>query len=372
MNPMKAVTVLFLMCCLFACGDQIVEFKTDAGVGVGVDGRADASVDAPADLPPIVISTVPADGATGVARDATILATFSEAMDPTTITMLTFVVTRGATPVTGAVAFDGPSHTATFTPTVPLLANLMYTATITTGAKDLAGRALAASHTWQFTTGANVNDTPPRVIFTSPAALATNVSVNKRPTATFNKAMDPATLTDLTFTLAQGLTPVPGTVSYDPATNTAMLSPLAPLAIDTVYTATITTGARDTRGGALPASYVWTFTTGACGQGLVVLGASASFGVLAGSTVTSTGLTSVTAVPGLSARHPRGQLARGGPGRGDGDGRPHDRVQRCGRARAVRGDRVRKPRWDDAPARPLQVHLGAGDLVGRPHARRPG
>ena len=294
MNPLNAVKVLLLMSCLFACGDQIVEFKDDAG---GVDARADASVDA---LPPTVISTVPADGATGVARDATILATFSEAMDPTTITMLTFVVTQGATSVAGAVAFDGPSHTATFTPRVPLVSNLVYTATITTGAKDLAGRALAASHAWQFTTGANVNDTPLGVIFTSPAALATNVSVNKRPTATFNKAMDPATLTDLTFTLAQGQTPVPGIVSYDPATNTAMLSPLAPLAISTVYTATITTGAKDTRGGALPANNVWTFTTGACGQGPVVLGASASFGVLAGSTVTSTGPTSVTGDLGVS------------------------------------------------------------------------
>jgi Ice-binding-like/Bacterial Ig-like domain len=306
MNSMTRVArvlptlTLVLLSCLFACGRQIVEFKDDAGADPGRDAGIDATVDAPLDLAPTVIATVPSDAATAVARDATILATFSKAMDPTTITMLSFVVTQGATPVTGAVALDGPSRTATFTPTVQLLANQIYTATITTGAKDLGGRALAASYVWHFTTGANVNDSPPTVIFTSPAALATNVSVSKRPTATFSKAMDPATLSALSFTLAQGLTPVPGVVSYDAATNTAMIAPLSPLVIDTIYTATITTGAKDTRGVALAASYVWTFTTGACSQERVVLGSSANFGVLAGATVTNTGPTALTGDLGVS------------------------------------------------------------------------
>jgi ice-binding like protein/Big-like domain-containing protein len=300
MKSLKSLNLLVLLSCVFACGRQIVEFKDGERTDAGLDARADASIDAGIDLAPTVISTVPNDAAIAVARDATIFATFSKAMDPTTITALTFVVTQGVTPVAGAVALDGPSRTATFAPTMPLLANLVYTATITTGAKDLGGRALAASHVWHFTTGANVNESRPTVIFTSPAALATNVSVNKRPTATFSKAMDPATLTALSFTLAQGLTPIPGAVSYDPATNTATIAPLSPLVIDTVYTATITTGAEDTRGLGLAASYVWTFKTGACSQAPVVLAASGGFGALAGSTVTNTGPTSLTGDLGVS------------------------------------------------------------------------
>jgi hypothetical protein len=112
--------------------------------------------------------------------------------------------------------------------------------------------------------------------------------------------MDPATITELTFTMAQDLTPVLGLVTYDAATNTAMFAPLLPLTINTEYTATITTGARDTRGLALAADHTWSFTAGACSQGPVVLAASGGFAVLAGSTVTSTGPTSVTGDLGVS------------------------------------------------------------------------
>ncbi|MEO7736057.1 MAG: Ig-like domain-containing protein, partial [Kofleriaceae bacterium] len=181
-------TLLLLLSCLAACGEQVVEFKNGGPrMDAGLDARSDSGPDAGIELAPTVIATVPLADATSVARDATIFATFSKAMDPTTITALSFVVTQGATPVAGAVALDGPSRTATFAPTVQLAANRVYTATITTAAKDLSGRALAADHTWQFTTGANVNQSPPTVIFTSPAPFATNVSINKRPTATFSK-----------------------------------------------------------------------------------------------------------------------------------------------------------------------------------------
>ena len=58
-----------------------------------------------------------------------------------------------------------------------------------------------------------------------------------QPTATFNKAMDPLTLTALTFTVLQGATPVAGTVSYKPATKTATFKPALPLAKGLLYEA---------------------------------------------------------------------------------------------------------------------------------------
>jgi hypothetical protein len=101
---------------------------------------------------PPMSSTIPADGATGVAINRSISATFDEAMDPATITTATFTLTQGATPVSGAVTYAGT--TATFSPTADLAASLPFTATITTGAKDLAGNALASAVVWSFTTGA--------------------------------------------------------------------------------------------------------------------------------------------------------------------------------------------------------------------------
>jgi hypothetical protein len=52
------------------------------------------------------------------------------------------------------VAYSG--LTATFTPTAIFAASTVYNATITTGAKDLAGNALASNSTFSFTTGSTL------------------------------------------------------------------------------------------------------------------------------------------------------------------------------------------------------------------------
>ncbi len=206
--------------------------------------------------PPVtVISTIPANGATAVAVNTEISATFSEAMNPATINAATFTLTGpGVTPVAGTVTYAGTS--ATFTPTATLATGALYMATITTGAKDLEGAPLAANFVWTFTTSA-----PPTVISTVPVSGATLASANAAISATFGRAMNPATITSATFTLAgPGATPVGGAVTY--SGNTATLTPSALLAAGTLYTATITTGAKDPTGAALVASFVWTFTTG--------------------------------------------------------------------------------------------------------------
>ena len=203
---------------------------------------------------PTVISTVPATGATAVAVNTLVTATFSEAMNPTTINGTTFTLTGpGATPVGGAVTYSG--STATFTPTTILAANTLFTATITTGAKDPAGAALAANFVWTFTTAP-----PPTVVSTVPVNGATAVAVNTTITATFSEAMNPATITGTTFTVTgPGAAPVAGAVTY--AGTTATFTPTTALAGSTLFTATITTGATDPAGNRLAANFVWTFTT---------------------------------------------------------------------------------------------------------------
>jgi hypothetical protein len=101
-------------------------------------------------VPPMVTSTDPINNVTGVARNKVVALTFSEAMDPLTINTSTFTLKQGTTAVSGTVAYSGT--TATFTPSNVLASSITYTATITTGAKDLAGNALAANTVWSFTT----------------------------------------------------------------------------------------------------------------------------------------------------------------------------------------------------------------------------
>jgi hypothetical protein len=100
-----------------------------------------------------VSATNPADGATGV---AVITASFSEAMTASSITTTSFTLSApGPTPVTGTVSYNASTYIVTFTPTSALTPNTDYTATITTGAKDAAGNALASPYVWSFTTSAS-------------------------------------------------------------------------------------------------------------------------------------------------------------------------------------------------------------------------
>jgi len=107
---------------------------------------------------PTVTLENPADLATGVAINSTVNATFSEAMDPSTINATTFTVAQSGVTATisGAYTYDSLSHIATFTPSSNLQASTTYVATVTTGAKDLTGLALVAGakpNPWSFTTG---------------------------------------------------------------------------------------------------------------------------------------------------------------------------------------------------------------------------
>ncbi len=114
---------------------------------------SDNPVAPPDTVAPTVSSTNPDDGATGV---AVITASFSEAMNASTITTATFAVSGpGVTPVTGTVTYSASTHIATFTPTSALAASTAFAATVTTGVTDVAGNAMASDHVWHFTTSSS-------------------------------------------------------------------------------------------------------------------------------------------------------------------------------------------------------------------------
>jgi hypothetical protein len=217
----------------------------------------------PATSPPSVISTVPVNLATDVPINQALSATFSQAMNPTTINSATFTLTGGGVGVKGTVAFVAAGSIATFTPAASLASSTVYTATITTGATNLAGAALAQNYVWTFTTAPTSIVTPPTVIATIPVNAATGVPINQIVSATFSTAMNPATINSTTFTLTgPGTTAVSGLVAYAAIGNTLTFTPAANLAPSTLFTATITTGAQNLAGTALATNYVWTFTTG--------------------------------------------------------------------------------------------------------------
>ncbi len=206
---------------------------------------------------PLVSLTDPVNKATGVAFNKAIVVTFSEAMDPLTINASTFIVKLGSSAVTGTISYSGLK--ATFTPAVNLLPNQAYTGTITTGATNLTGIALVSDYSFSFTTGATADITAPTILSTNPANSAINVGINTTVGITFSEAMNSSTINTSTITLNQGATTISGALSY--TGNTATFTPSTSLLAGTIYTITITTGAKDIAGNALAANTVFSFTT---------------------------------------------------------------------------------------------------------------
>lgn len=202
---------------------------------------------------PVITALSPANLATNVAFNKVITATFSVAMDQSSITPSTFMLKKAGVTVLGSVTGTGTG--ASFTPTVALTPFTLYAATITMAVKNADGSALAKDTTWTFTTA----DLIPKVLTTDPTKAATLVPLSKTVSAIFSVAMNPSTITSTNFTLKRSGVVVNGVVGY--TGTTATFNPINDLLSNTVYTATIKAGVKNTNGTPLAKDTVWTFTT---------------------------------------------------------------------------------------------------------------
>jgi len=242
------------------------KYRISANGQIGIPGELSAETAASAitipDLtPPTVTSTIPATGATGIASNATASVTFSEPMNAATINSTTFFLkTSGGALIPGAVSYSAATRTALFTPTSALPSSTTVIATVTTGAKDVSGNALAAIFSFSFTTR---DEIPPTVVSTSPTAGGTGIPVATAITVTFSEAMNAATISgsSVLLKLTSSGASVGGTVSYNAATFTATFVPSAALSFGTSYTIIVTTDAKDVAGNSLAAGFSSAFST---------------------------------------------------------------------------------------------------------------
>jgi hypothetical protein len=131
----------------------------------------------------------------------------------------------------------------------------------------LALPLLAALTPWQLngcaapSSSGDADTTPPSIVgYLSPPHGAVEVVLNTSVTVSFSEPIDSATLTPETFALHTGTTRVAGTLIA--RGSSAQFSPSAMLLPNTTYTATVTTGIKDTSGNSLTVGQSWTFTTG--------------------------------------------------------------------------------------------------------------
>jgi hypothetical protein len=107
-------------------------------------------------IAPVINEVVPQNNASGVSTSIKVTATFSEAIDPTTITSSSFELRDASNNVVPSqLIYDSNSKTVTLDPAGHLLCLTKYTATVkggTNGVKDFAGNPIATDLSWSFTT----------------------------------------------------------------------------------------------------------------------------------------------------------------------------------------------------------------------------
>jgi len=210
------------------------------------------------DTIPSVSSISPEDSSTGVSPNSKIAVTFSEAMDSTSITNITFNVKQNSNIVDGTITYTGT--TATFTPTNLLEHNATYTVTLNSEILNVAGVPLEESRVWSFTTGETLVSNPPVVSSVYPLNAAIDVAINQTISVMFSTSMDASTVNQSTFTVMNGEQLVPGVISY--SGTTALFTHAAHFDPNAIYVAKISKDVKDLAGNALGADFRWTFSTG--------------------------------------------------------------------------------------------------------------
>jgi hypothetical protein len=114
----------------------------------------------------------------------------------------------------------------------------------------------------------------PKVILTNPANSATDVPLNQVISITFNEAINASTINATSFLVTSALpsvnptSSVGGTIIYSGVTAT--FTPSVTLVPNTSYVVKITTAVKDLKGNALQEDYIFTFSTGAVLQPIVI------------------------------------------------------------------------------------------------------
>lgn len=194
---MKKIGLFFSLFAILAFG--VVQCGGDNGGG----GDETPSSD-------VTITFSPEDGATDQTGDVAVTATFSGAIDESTLTTDTFTLKRSSSSsnLCSAVSYDSATKTATCTHD-NLEGGETYTVAVTGSVKDSSGRALSASSA-SFT-----------VESTAPTASLEPTPTSGTIKVVFSEAIDSSTLTSTSLTVTDESGSICSDLSYDATTQTA-------------------------------------------------------------------------------------------------------------------------------------------------------
>ncbi len=193
-----------------------------------------------------VSQVIPAPNAESIATNATITVIFDRPVVPLTVTGAQADLPQplSLTPsVEGTGEWIGTAIYQ-FTPKSGLAGGTLYTASLSPDLTDIDGGALGAPYTWQFRTVA------PQILSVFPQG--DSVRLESEVTVRFNQAMDEDSLREA-FTLRNtaNAADVIGVLSLEADGTLLRFKPAAPLALETLYQASISAAARAANGEAI-------------------------------------------------------------------------------------------------------------------------
>ncbi len=222
---------------------------------------------------PTVVAFSPSASSTGVSVTTPVTITFSEAIDPTSVTAGTVkLIDSEMNLVPTMLLYNAGTKTVTLTPSSPLAFGTTYTIVATGGifgVKDMAGNPISQTVGSSFTTlpVAAPDLVPPTVTGVSPSNGSINIAPNSVFTISFSEGLSAATINTSNVLLLKNATNhVTAGVSYNASNRTITITPSAALENATSYTIYIlggSTGVADLNGNAMVSSYVSSFTTAA-------------------------------------------------------------------------------------------------------------
>lgn len=190
-----------------------------------------------------VAAVIPADGAEGVAADATITVSFNRPVVP--------LVSTGELeglpdPLQFEPAVEGQGEWINtsiyqFTPAKPLTGGTTYTARVAAGLTDVLGATLDEAYTWQFRTLA------PQVLNVSPRSSQSNILLEAPVSIEFSQPMDRAS-TEAAFALLFGGERVAGKFTWSDDSRRLTFQPDALLRLEASYLITLAPTARGISG----------------------------------------------------------------------------------------------------------------------------
>ena len=203
---------------------------------------------------PTVDTTIPADVATGISTAKPIIISFSESMNPSTVTDTSVVLKLGSTAVAGDLTYDPNNWMVVFVPDYSLTPTSTYTITVTTGVQDLAGNAMAATLLRTFTTGgadtsaptvvsAQANDYALKIAFSKPMLAVSASDINYA-----SSVLKPANYT-IHLVNSAGATQATiatstATITYDAASRSVALNGIAGIAANNLINISVS-GVKD-------------------------------------------------------------------------------------------------------------------------------